>query len=73
MQQRQCPYLNAIVSRGLQPVRNVEARGATDEVEIATSNGAAAINSQASYMLDFEELSDIVRSVRSNSAGLTAA
>lgn len=46
----------------LQPVRSVSVRTAAEEIAVAASNGASS--SAPSNMLDFEELSDIVRSVR---------
>jgi hypothetical protein len=47
----------------LQPVRSVSLRAAAEEVEIAANNGAAP-SSVPANMLDFEELSDIVRSAK---------
>uniref|UniRef100_A0A383W852 Biotin carboxyl carrier protein of acetyl-CoA carboxylase n=1 Tax=Tetradesmus obliquus TaxID=3088 RepID=A0A383W852_TETOB len=49
-------------SVALKPVRSVSLRAAAEEVEIAANNGAAP-SSVPSNMLDFEELSDIVRMV----------
>lgn len=45
----------------LQPVRAVSIKAAAEDVEV-TNNGAVGA-SAAANMLDFEELSDIVRSV----------
>ncbi|KAF6258190.1 acetyl-CoA biotin carboxyl carrier [Scenedesmus sp. NREL 46B-D3] len=46
----------------LKPVRSVSLRAAAEEVEVAANNGVAP-SSVSANMLDFEELSDIVRMV----------
>lgn len=50
---------NLLLSRISQPVRAVSIKAAAEDVEV-TNNGAVGA-AQASNMLDFEELSDIVR------------
>eukprot|EP00879_Flechtneria_rotunda_P001799 GHRR01001963.1.p1 GENE.GHRR01001963.1~~GHRR01001963.1.p1 ORF type:complete len:224 (+),score=77.98 GHRR01001963.1:132-803(+) len=45
------------------PVRSVVVRTATEDVEVAASNGAAPSANAPTNLLDFEELSDIVRMV----------
>lgn len=50
-------------SVAFKPVRSVSVRAATEEVELATNNGAVTGASVPANMLDFEELADIVRMV----------
>lgn len=54
----------------LQPVRAVSIKAATEDVEV-TNNGAVGA-SAAANMLDFEELSDIVRSVHRKTAAASS-